>query len=180
MIQLRYETLVSALRSWYHYNKVVLASSRKRTTMPNKYEREIEEILRNMERTEPKQGLGQKLGGRMRRKSDSRPHVRRRSDLSLQFGVSEWCLFIAICASLFAGGWAFAHGADVFTGVIAVIGAACLGIVIILPFMSRSRYPGQSGGSGKVTPIRRNPLNSISTRWNLFVLKLRYRRKRDH
>ena len=149
--------------------------------MPNKYEREIEEILRNMERTEPKPGLGQKLGGRIRRKSDSRSNVRKRADLSLHFGVSEWCLAIAVCASLFAGGWAYAHvGADIFTGVIAVIGAACLGIVIILPFMSRSRYSGQSGASGKVTPIRRNPLNSISTRWNLFMLKLRYRRKRDH
>jgi len=149
--------------------------------MPNKYEREIEEILRNMERTEPKPGLGQKLGGRIRRKSDSRSNVRRRGELSLHFGVSEWCLAIAVCASLLAGGWAFAHGgADIFTGVIAVIGAACLAIVIILPFMSRSRYAGQSGGSGKVTPIRRNPLNSISARWNLFMLKLRYRRKRDH
>ena len=149
--------------------------------MPNKYEREIEEILRNMERTEPKQGLGQKLGGRIRRKSDSRSNVRRRSELSLHFGVSEWCLTIAICASLLAGGWAFAHqGADIFTGVVAVIGAVCLAIVIILPFTTRSRYPSQSGGSGKVTPIRRNPLSSISTRWNLFMLKLRYRRKRDH
>jgi hypothetical protein len=149
--------------------------------MPNKYEREIEEILRNMERTEPKQGLGQKLGGRIRRKSDSRSNVRKRADLSLHFGVSEWCLVIAVCASLFAGGWAFAHNSpDIFTGVIAVIGAACLAIVIILPFMSRSRYSAQSGASGKVTPIRRNPLNSISTRWNLFMLKLRYRRKRDH
>jgi hypothetical protein len=149
--------------------------------MPNKYEREIEEILRNMERTEPKQGLGQKLGGRIRRKSDTRSNVRRRSELSLHFGVSEWCLTVAICASLLAGGWAFAHGgADIFTGVVAVIGAVCLAIVIILPFMTRSRYPSQSGGAGKVTPIRRNPLSSISTRWNLFMLKLRYRRKRDH
>src|SRR5712691_2832845 len=98
--------------------------------MPNKYEREIEEILRNMERTEPKPGLGQKLGGRIRRKSDSRSNVRRRSETSLHFGVSEWCLAIAVCASLFAGGWAFAHGVDIFTGVIAVIGAVCLGIVI--------------------------------------------------
>jgi len=149
--------------------------------MPNKYEREIEEILRNMESTEPKQGLGQKLGGRIRRKSETRSNVRRRGDLSLHFGVSEWCLVIAVCASLFAGGWAFAHGsADIFTGVIAVIGAACLGIVLILPFMSRSRYPRQSGRYGNVTPMRRNPLNSIATRWNLFMLKLRYRRKRDH
>jgi len=149
--------------------------------MPNKYEREIEEILRNMERTEPKPGLSKKLGGRIRRKPDSPPNARRRSLPSLHFGVSEWCLAIAVCASLFAGGWAYAHGGpDVFTGVIAVIGAACLGIVLILPFMTRSRYPRQSGGSGNVTRIRRNPLNSISTRWNLFMLKVRYRRKRDH
>jgi hypothetical protein len=58
--------------------------------MPNKYEREIEEILRNMERTEPKASLGKKLGGRVRRKSDSRTNVRRRSLPSLHFGVSEW------------------------------------------------------------------------------------------
>ncbi len=148
--------------------------------MPNKYEREIEEILRNMERTEPKPGLGQKLGGRIRRKSDSRTKVRKRSLPSLHFGVSEWCLAIAVCAALFAGGWAYAHGADIFTGVIAVIGAVCLAVVIILPFMSRSRYPKQSAGHGNVTPIRSNPLSSISTRWNLFLLKIRYRRRKDH
>jgi hypothetical protein len=148
--------------------------------MPNKYEREIEEILRNMERTEPKPGLGQKLGGRIRRKSDSRTKVRKRSLPSLHFGVSEWCLAIAVCAALFAGGWAYAHGADIFTGGIAVIGAVCLAVVIILPFMSRSHYPKQSAGHGNVTPIRSNPLSSISTRWNLFLLKIRYRRRKDH
>jgi hypothetical protein len=161
-------------------SKEVLASSRKRTTMPNKYEREIEEILRNMERTEPKASLGKKLGGRVRRKSDSRTNVRKRSFPSLHFGVSEWCLVTAWCAALLAGGWAFAQGADLFTGVITVIGAVCLTIVVILPFMTRSRYPTQSAGYGNVTPMRRNPLNSISTRWNLFQLKLRYRRKKDH
>jgi hypothetical protein len=148
--------------------------------MPNKYEREIEEILRNMERTEPKPGLGQKLSGRIRRKSDSRTKVRERTLPSLHFGVSEWCLAIAVCAALFAGGWAYAHGADIFTGGIAVIGAVCLAVVIILPFMSRSRYPKQSAGHGNVTPIRSNPLSSISTRWNLFLLKIRYRRRKDH
>jgi hypothetical protein len=148
--------------------------------MPNKYEREIEEILRNMERTEPKPGLGQKLGGRIRRKSDSRTKVRKRSLPSLHFGVSEWCLAIAVCAALFAGGWAYAHGPDIYTGAIAVIGAVCLAVVIILPFMSRSRYPKQAAGYGNVTPIRSNPLSSISTRWNLFLLKIRYRRRKDH
>jgi len=148
--------------------------------MPNKYEREIEEILRNMERTEPKPGLGQKFGGRIRRKSDSRTNVRKRSLPSLHFGVSEWCLAIAVCAALCAGGWAYTHGPDIFTGAIAVVGAICLAVVIFIPFMSRSRYPKQSAGYGNVTPMRQNPLSSISTRWNLFLLKLRYRRKKDH
>ncbi len=70
--------------------------------MPNKYEREIEEILRNMERTEPKPGLGQKLGGRIRRKSDSRSNVRRRSEPSLHFGVSEWCCCLSWHSYYFA------------------------------------------------------------------------------
>ena len=39
--------------------------------MSNKYEREIEEILRNLERTEPKAGFGRK-GERLRRKTKAR------------------------------------------------------------------------------------------------------------
>ena len=148
--------------------------------MTNKYEREIEEILRNLERTEPKAGIGQKFGERLRRKSDSRTNVRKRSLPSFNFTTSEWFLIIAWVAALFAGGWAYAHGtADVVTGIVALIGAACLALLVILPFVSRSRYPTQSTRYGNVTPIRRNPLGSLATRWNLFLLKLRYRRKKD-
>jgi hypothetical protein len=147
--------------------------------MPNKYEREIEEILRNLERTEPKAGLGQKFGGRLRRKTGPRMTARKRSFPSLNFSISEWCLIIAWCAALIAGGWAFAHHeADVVTGAIALAGAICLAIIVILPFMSRSRYPVQSSRYGSVTPLRRNPLRSLATRWNLFRLKLRYRRRK--
>src|SRR5260370_1864951 len=112
-------------------SKRMLASSRKRTTMPNKYEREIEEILRNLERTEPKPGLGQRLGGRLRRRSDSRMHMPKPS---FNLGVTEWCFIIAWVAALLAGGWAFAHGsagADLVTGAIAVICVACLSIMVI-------------------------------------------------
>jgi len=147
--------------------------------MPNKYEREIEEILRNLERTEPKPGLGQRLGGRLRRRSDSRMHMPKPS---FNLGVTEWCFIIAWGAALFAGGWAFAHGsegADLVTGAIAVIGVACLAIMVILSFMSHTRYPTQSSRYGNVTSLRRNPLSSLTTRWNLFLLKLRYRRRKD-
>src|SRR5258708_36055883 len=124
----------------------MLASSRKRTTMPNKYEREIEEILRNLERTGPKPGLGQRLGGRLRRRSDSRMHMPKPS---FNLGVTEWCFIIAWGAALFAGGWVFAHGmADLFTGAIAVIGVACLAIMVILWFMPHTPYPPQSSRDG--------------------------------
>jgi len=148
--------------------------------MPNKYEREIEEILRNLERTEPKASLGQKFGGRLRPKSNSRTNVRKRSFPSLNFGISEWCLVIAWCAALFAGGWAFAQGGpDIVTGAVALVGAVCLAILVLLPFVSRSRYSTSFASPAKVTPMRRNPLSSLATRWNLFLLKLRYRRRKD-
>lgn len=149
--------------------------------MPNKYEREIEEILRNLERTEPKPGLGQRFGGRIRRKSYSPKRGPKRSLPSFHLSVSEWCFVIAWGAALFAGGWAFAHdNADLFTGVIALIGTTCLALMIILSFVSHPHVPGQSSRYGNVTRMRRNPLSSLATRWNLFQLKLRYRRKKDH
>ncbi|HJT59883.1 MAG TPA: hypothetical protein VJ761_25455 [Ktedonobacteraceae bacterium] len=148
--------------------------------MSNKYQREIEEILRNLEKTEPKASIGQKIGGRLRRKTELRSPKRRRSMPSFHFSTSEWLLIIAWFAALLAGGWAFAHdGADLFTGVVAVVGAVCLVFMLILPFVSRSSYATRPGPYGNVTSLRRNPLSSLTTRWNLFLLKLRYRRRKD-
>ena len=150
--------------------------------MPNKYEREIEEILRNMERTEPKASLGQRFGGRLRRKSDQRTNARKRTSLSFNFNfsTSAWLLIIAWVAALIAGGFAFAQGeASLVTGIFAIVGVVSLILILFLAFTSR-RYPAQSTRYGNVTPLRRNPLSSLATRWNLFLLKLRYRRRRDH
>ena len=155
---------------------------RKRTAMPKKYEREIEEILRNMERSAPKPTFGQRL----RRRPE--PRAKRPARLpSFNFGLSEWCLLIAWAAALLGGGWAYAHynlntgesGTSIFTGGLAVVSLVCLLIIVILPFITRSRYPRQSANNGKITPLRRNPLSSFRTRWNLFQLKLRYRRRKD-
>src|SRR5947209_7143333 len=135
--------------------------------MPNKYEREIEEILRNLEHTEPKARLGQRL----RRRSDVRVNRGKLSLPSFNFGISEWCLLIAWIAALVAGGWAYAQhtiidsGANDITGSIAIIGAICLLVVVILPFVAQSRYSARPARYGNVTPMRRNPLSSLSTRW---------------
>ena len=149
--------------------------------MPNRYEREIEEILRNLETTEPKPGFGQRVGGRLRRKQDPRRRVRRRGFPSLNFKTPEWLIVVAIVSALISGGYAYANNgnATVVTGFLTIVGAICLLLLVLLPFLqrSRSRQSTQSSRYGNVTPLRSNPLSSIATRWNLFLLKLRYRRK---
>ena len=147
--------------------------------MPNKYEREIEEILRNLDQSAPKPRLSQRL----RRKTNERPRGQKRSLPAFNFGLSEWCLVIAWVAALIAGGWTFAqnHGGgngDLFTGSVALISLGCLMIVVILAFSPQSRLSGHTR-AGNVTAIRRNPLSSLSTRWNLFLLKRRYKRRKD-
>ncbi len=142
--------------------------------MPNRYEREIEEILRNLEQTEPKPRLGQKFGERLRRKPGKRMNTRQRTFPSLNFTTPQWFLIITVVAALIAGGYAYAQGANVVTGVLALVGAFFLVLLVLSPFLSR---PVQSSRYGNVTPLRRNPLNSIATRWHLFLLRLRYRRR---
>ena len=103
--------------------------------MPDKYEREIEEIFRNLERTQPQAGLGQKFGGRLHRKASAR-----RSMPPFRLNFSQWYLAIACVAALGAGGWAYAHGSgDLLTGIISLIGAVCILFVAISPFVVRQR-----------------------------------------
>ena len=146
--------------------------------MPNKYEREIEEILRNMEQTEPRPTLGQKLSGRMRRKSGNRSRTPKRSLPSFSLSIPEWLLVIAIAAALIAGGYAYAQErATIVTGIVAVVGAVCVLLVVLSPFFSANRST-QSARYGNVTPLHQGPLHGLRARWNLLLLRLRYRRDR--
>ncbi len=149
--------------------------------MPNKYEREIEEILRNLEQTEPKGGRGQRSGGRSRLRAERRMNVPQRHfpSLNFSFGATEWSLIACIIAALIAGGFAYVQReGNIFTGVLAIISALCLLFVALSPFVLRRHYSTQSTRYGNVTPLRRNPLSGLATRWHLFLLKLRYRRRR--
>lgn len=141
--------------------------------MPNKYEREIEEILRNLERTEPKARLGQRMSERIRRK----PRVRRSMSLP-RLSFSEWCLAIVLVAALAAGGWAYAQGSgDLGTGIIAVIGMVCIVLVAASNFLAKPRNQSQTIRYNNVTRLRSNPLRRLATSWHLLLLKLRYRNK---
>ncbi len=149
--------------------------------MPNRYEREIEEILRNLEHTEPKQGLGQKFGDRLRRKPPVRVEKRERKAFSLHFTLVEWLLSSAVLCALIAGGYAYIlHAGNMLTGIVAIVGFVCLLLVAASQFILQPRRPKSvSYGNMTITPMRRGFLGNIRTRWHLFWMKIRYHRKDD-
>ena len=147
--------------------------------MPNKYEREIEEILRNLEQTEPKAGIGQKFSERMRRKPVLRERPRPKSNFSLTLTTSDRLLLLAVGIALLAGGYEFLTGGPtLFTGILAIIGLVCVVLVAFSQFVFQPRRPASIRyGNATITPLRRSPFHTLRTRWNLFILKLRYRNR---
>jgi hypothetical protein len=86
--------------------------------MPEKYEREIDAILR-------------RSAGPRRRKM-------------VQMDFADRFLLIAIGASLLGGGWADAvRGGNVITGLIALVAAVCIALVALSSFPEKppSSYP---------------------------------------
>jgi hypothetical protein len=144
--------------------------------MPNKYEREIEEILRNLERSESRTGSGQRVSGR------TRPRTGARRSMSIpHLNFSEWCLAIAMIAALSAGGWAYAHNSgDMITGTVALIGAVCVALVALSSFLVRPHSSPSAGRYRKVTSIHNNPFRRLGASWHLLMLKFRYRNRRGH
>jgi Flp pilus assembly protein TadB len=146
--------------------------------MPNRYEREIEEILRNLEQTEPKTGRAPKFGDRQRRKQNVRRTGNRRATSSLHLSITEWLLVTAVITALVAGGYAYMQEPNIVTGILASVSLICLILIALSHFVfNRSRPQATRYGNVTITPLRRNIFSSIKTQWNLFMLKMRYRRR---
>src|SRR5712692_365110 len=106
--------------------------------MPNRYEREIEEILRNLEQTKPKQGLGQKFSGRLRHRSGPQRSVRQQPFFSYDFSTSEWLLIIGVLTALVAGWYSYLQaGTNLLTGILAVVSIVCVILVAFSQLMPR-------------------------------------------
>ena len=149
--------------------------------MPNRYEREIEEILRNLDNSESRTTKGPRSSQRSRRRPVERGN-RPRGFPAFHLRLADWFLVIAVVIALCAGGYAYAQsaaqGGDIVTGVLAIVSAIFLLLVLVTPLLSRSPRSNRYGQM-KVTPLSRNPLSNLATRWHLFLLKLRYRRRHD-
>lgn len=162
-------------------------------SMPNKYEREIEEILRNMDHTESKTSIGNRI------RSFNRPRPRARRSWQAPLNRTETLFLVGILLALAGAGLAY-YFQSVYvpgtqfslSGILALAGFACIVFALVLAWRDRfrglkttipanRRWRGASDGSGsKIVEMRprRGPLSAIATQARLFRLKLRYRRTR--
>lgn len=150
--------------------------------MPNRYEREIEEILRNMEHTDPKSE--QRFAARMRRKP-APPRTYQRRSISFTLSTTEWLLIIAVTSALLGSGYVFTLRSPgpggLLTPALAVISMICVILVALSYYVFRPRSPRSPRsvrfGNTTVTPLRRGFFGNLKTRWHLFILRLRYQRR---
>jgi uncharacterized membrane protein YtjA (UPF0391 family) len=148
--------------------------------MPNRYEREIEEILSRMEETEPRRGLGERI------RPMQRPPARARSFPTFHISLVEALMLFSIVLTLIAAGLAFFDGApDLITGIIGMVALVLFVVALVVGWRDRFRPQPKAQWRGppysKVTPLRRNPFSAIATQIRVLRLRLQYRRaQRDN
>jgi len=143
--------------------------------MPNRYEREIEEILSRMEEDAPRRGLGDRI------RPLQRPPTRARSLPSIHIAFVELLLLISIILTMVAAGIAYFNGvADLTAGIIGVVALVLFVLALVVGWRDRFRPPSKPQWRGssevKVTPIRRNPFSAIATQIRVIRLRRQYRR----
>lgn len=148
--------------------------------MPNKYQREIEEILRNMDLPEQ----GQSLGDRIR--SFNRPSARApRPRLQLRISGSGMLLVAGIALAMVAAGlvYYFARSANtaLYANLAGVLGLIALGSILLgLIAGWVARFGGHSAptwrGQADARPSSAGfaPFRPIASRWRMMRLRWRY------
>ncbi len=146
--------------------------------MPNKYEREIEEILRNMDRTESRPGLGNRI------RAFNRPRERAPRQTRIAAPSSEVLMLLGIVLALIAAGLTFEAG-DVrivsipINGVLAIVAFLCLAAGLVAGWRGRFRplstYKSTTWrGENIVEMPRRGPFSALVTQVRILRLKIRY------
>jgi len=142
--------------------------------MPHKYEREIEEILKNMQRNEPESGARER----------SRGFPRPAGGLRLGLSAAELLLLLGIafalagvCAMWFEGN----RGGTLVSGILGIVGFILFiaGLIVAFQAARRPPPPAWRGNVVEMKTHRRGPLDEIATQLRLLRLRMRYRRGRD-
>jgi hypothetical protein len=151
--------------------------------MPDKYMREIEEILRNIEGTEPRHDLGERI------RPFARPARRVRGPRvswipHLELPVTLILLGIAL-ALVGAGLTYYQTEASLVSGLIALGGFTLFVMGVALGWWARFRgvsvsarpirRPPSSDNVVRIRPVRSNPLSRLATSIRMRQMRRRYR-----
>lgn len=155
--------------------------------MPHKYEREIEEILRNMEHAEPRRGGGDRIRSMPRpTASEPRPHMTRSSP-RLSISPIETLMGVGIVLALIAGAIAFLTGASLLSGVMGIVAFAFFALGVVSGWMERAQgtrapklWRGTRAEPTPITMRHRGVMSELSTQMRILRLKWRYWRSREH
>ena len=147
--------------------------------MPNKYEREIEEILRNMDLDDHGQSLGDRIRAFNRPTTRTRPSGPR---LRLRLNSSEAFLLIGVVLALVGAGMNYYFGFvsvglyATIAGLVAVVGLACVLMGLIIGWLDRFGHRAAPTWRGAEPQPRRGfaPFRAIATRFRIMRLKWRY------
>jgi hypothetical protein len=151
--------------------------------MPNRYQREIEEILRNMERTDPKQGLGDRIRAFNRPSPRPRPRLLR-TRFAWRLGTSETLLVVGVALALAGAATVYYFSSHVLvSGLLGAAALGCLLVGLIVGWAARFSSRGAAGWRGRSLDARpgrpaRMPFRGIVTQFRILQLKWRYRRFR--
>ncbi len=144
--------------------------------MPNRYEREIEEILNRMEESEPHKGLGDRIRPFRPRRRPARP----RGLPTPHIALMELLFLLAIVFILIASGLAFYEGAaTVISGAIGAVGLLLFVVALVTGWRDRFRHPSQSqwrGTSLESGHTQRGPFSGLATQIRIWRLRQQYRR----
>ncbi|MGH2517009.1 MAG: hypothetical protein ACRDHP_15270 [Ktedonobacterales bacterium] len=146
--------------------------------MPNRYEREIEEILRNLDHTEPRQGMSERI------RAFNRPRQPKPRSVKTPLVRIEIFILLGILLILIGAGIAFTMGQQsIVSGAVGLAGFVVLVLGLLQAWFPRyfgaRSTPVWRGNVVEMRKARRSPFAVIATRFRILRLKLRYSRRRD-
>lgn len=153
--------------------------------MPHKYEREIEEILRNMEQSEPRRGSSERIRS-MPRPASSPARARGRPTTSIQLTSLELLMALGIFLALVAAGIAYTVGSSLVTGAIGVAAFAVFAFACVAGWLEHSQgargprvWRGTPTEPAPISMRQRGFFSEVATQARILRLKWRYWRSHE-
>lgn len=156
--------------------------------MPHKYQREIEEILRNIEKSDSPSDLGERIRpfARPRRFRAAGPRVSFVPQIELPTGL----MLLGIVIALVGAGLAFYQTeASLVSGIIALVGFVLIILGIGMGWWARFRgvnvsarslrRPARSENVVRMRPTRSTPLSRLMTNIRMRQVRRRFRNSSD-